>query len=63
MLLGALQKGSLDMTGAVVELAGGRAPGLDWVLRIENSSMLSPFEVMMDFISIFFNTYFYLKNS
>jgi hypothetical protein len=45
MLLGSLQKGSLDMMGAVVELAVGGHPGMEWILRIQNPSMCTPFEV------------------
>ncbi|PSN29961.1 1-phosphatidylinositol 4 [Blattella germanica] len=45
MLLGSLQKGSLDMMGAVVELQVGGRPGIEWILRIQNPSMLTPFEV------------------
>lgn len=43
LLLGALQKGSLDMMGAVVELLVG-PPGLDWVLRIHNADTCITFE-------------------
>ena len=45
MMLGNLQKGSLDIMGAVVELSVGEKPGLEWILRIQNSSMCSVFEV------------------
>jgi hypothetical protein len=45
MLLGSLQKGSLDMMGAVVDLLVGGHPGLEWILRIQNPSMCAPFEV------------------
>jgi phosphatidylinositol phospholipase C gamma-1 len=45
MLLGSLQKGSLDMMGAVVDLFVGGHPGLEWILRIQNPSMCTPFEV------------------
>lgn len=31
--------------GALVELVVGNRPGLEWVLRIQNPNMLSPFEV------------------
>lgn len=44
MLLGNLQKGSLDIMGAVVELAAGERSGLEWILRIQNPSMCSVFE-------------------
>ena len=43
-MLGGLQKGSLDIMGAVVELAMGEKSGLEWILRIQNSSMYSIFE-------------------
>lgn len=45
MLLGNLQKGSLDVMGAVVELVMNGHPGLEWVLRIENPNMVTAFEV------------------
>lgn len=45
MMLGSLQKGSLDIMGAVVELTVGERPGLEWILRIQNPSMCSVFEV------------------
>lgn len=45
MMLGNLQKGSLDIMGAVVELAVRERPELDWVLRIQNPTMFSTFEV------------------
>lgn len=45
MLLGSLQKGSLDMMGAVVDLLVGGHPGLEWILRIQNPSTCAPFEV------------------
>ncbi|XP_068087156.1 1-phosphatidylinositol 4,5-bisphosphate phosphodiesterase gamma-1-like [Anabrus simplex] len=45
MLLGNLQKGSLDMMGAVVELATGEPSGLDWILRIQTPNMCTIFEV------------------
>ncbi|XP_071446484.1 1-phosphatidylinositol 4,5-bisphosphate phosphodiesterase gamma-1 isoform X1 [Hetaerina americana] len=45
LLLGNLQKGSLDMTGAVVERVPG--PGREWwVLRIQNPNMCTPFEAV-----------------
>lgn len=44
MMLGNLQKGSLDIIGAVVELAMSDRPGLEWILRIQNPSMCSVFE-------------------
>ncbi|KAJ9579947.1 hypothetical protein L9F63_004420, partial [Diploptera punctata] len=45
MLLGSLQKGSLDIMGAVVELQVGGRPGFEWILKIQNPSMCTPFEV------------------
>lgn len=46
MMLGSLQKGSLDIMGAVVELTVCQErPGLEWILRIQNPSMCSVFEV------------------
>uniref|UniRef100_A0A1B6CI00 Phosphoinositide phospholipase C n=1 Tax=Clastoptera arizonana TaxID=38151 RepID=A0A1B6CI00_9HEMI len=45
LLLGNLQKGSLDVMGAVVELATSGRPGLEWVLRIQNPNMCTIFEV------------------
>ena len=44
LMLGNLQKGSLDVMGAVVELSVGDKPGLNWILRIQNPSMCSVFE-------------------
>lgn len=45
MMLGNLQKGSLDIMGAIVELTVVDKPGLEWVLKIQNPSMCSVFEV------------------
>nr|XP_033323937.1 1-phosphatidylinositol 4,5-bisphosphate phosphodiesterase gamma-1 isoform X2 [Megalopta genalis] len=45
MMFGNLQKGSLDIMGAVVELRVGGRPGLEWILRIQNPSMCTVFEV------------------
>ncbi|XP_039287689.1 1-phosphatidylinositol 4,5-bisphosphate phosphodiesterase gamma-1-like [Nilaparvata lugens] len=48
MLLGSLQKGSLDVMGAVVEIvevSGGAVTGLEWVLRIQNPNRCTSFEV------------------
>ena len=45
MLLGSLQKGSLDMMGAVVEVAVGVCPAKEWILKIQNTTMCTPFEV------------------
>lgn len=45
MLLGNLQKGSLDVMGAVVEICMIGRPGLDWILRIQNPNMCTVFEV------------------
>ncbi|XP_051158448.1 1-phosphatidylinositol 4,5-bisphosphate phosphodiesterase gamma-1 isoform X2 [Leptopilina boulardi] len=44
MMLGNLHKGSLDLMGAVVELSVGENPGLEWILRIQNSNLYSVFE-------------------
>ncbi|XP_046736207.1 1-phosphatidylinositol 4,5-bisphosphate phosphodiesterase gamma-1 [Diprion similis] len=44
MMLGTLQKGSLDITGAIVELAVRERPLLDWVLRIQTPNTCSTFE-------------------
>lgn len=44
-MFGSLQKGSLDIMGAVVDLIPGERPGLEWILRIQNLSMCSVFEV------------------
>lgn len=44
-MLGSLQKGSLDIMGAVVEIMERERPGLEWILRIQNPSMCSVFEV------------------
>lgn len=44
-MLGSLQKGSLDIMDAVVELTVGERSGLEWILRIQNPSMCSVFEV------------------
>lgn len=45
MFLGTLQKGSLDVMGAVVELASTNRPDLEWVLRIQVPNMCTVFEV------------------
>jgi hypothetical protein len=45
MLLGSLQKGSLDMMEAEVDLSEGGNPGMQWILKIKNPSMCTPFEV------------------
>lgn len=46
MMLGSLQKGSLDIMGAVVELTFCQErSGMEWILRIQNPSMCSVFEV------------------
>ncbi|KAJ8684283.1 hypothetical protein QAD02_020075, partial [Eretmocerus hayati] len=44
MMLGNLQKGSLDIIGAVVELVTTDGPGPEWILRIQNPSTCSVFE-------------------
>ncbi|XP_075229352.1 small wing phospholipase C gamma 1 isoform X2 [Lycorma delicatula] len=45
MLLGSLQKGSLDVMGAVVELCTIGRPGLESILRIQIPNMCTIFEV------------------
>jgi len=45
MMLGSLQKGSLDVMGAIVELTNGGRSGLQWILKVKNPSMSSIFEV------------------
>lgn len=45
LLLGNLQKGSLDIVGAVVELTMSDRQGPEWSLLIQNPSMCSVFEV------------------
>jgi phosphatidylinositol phospholipase C gamma-1 len=45
MLLGSLQKGSLDMMGAVVELSVGGYGRKSWILKVQNTTMCTPFEV------------------
>lgn len=46
MLLGSLQKGSVDITGAVVDMISVAEQRLDieWMLRIQNPTMVQPFE-------------------
>ncbi|XP_055596548.1 1-phosphatidylinositol 4,5-bisphosphate phosphodiesterase gamma-1 isoform X2 [Uranotaenia lowii] len=44
-MLGSLQKGSLDVHGAVVELCYGPHPELERILRIQNPSMQNVFEI------------------
>ncbi|XP_063989882.1 1-phosphatidylinositol 4,5-bisphosphate phosphodiesterase gamma-1 [Diachasmimorpha longicaudata] len=44
MLLGHLQKGALDITGAVVEIAVADRPELEWSIKIQNPNMCSVFE-------------------
>ncbi|XP_055537680.1 1-phosphatidylinositol 4,5-bisphosphate phosphodiesterase gamma-1 isoform X2 [Wyeomyia smithii] len=44
-MLGSLQKGSLDVNGAVVELTYGPHPELDRILRIQNPLMQNVFEI------------------
>lgn len=48
MLLGNLQKGSLDVMGAVVEIISMPRPRLEWILRIQNPNMCTPFEVAVE---------------
>lgn len=45
MFLGSLQKGSLDVMGAVVELSQGNSRGPNWILRIQTPNMFTVFEV------------------
>lgn len=45
MLLGSLQKGSLDVMGAVVELNSCNFRDKEWILRIQNPNMCTVFEV------------------
>lgn len=45
LMLGSLQKGSLDVHGAVVELAYGTHPDIERILRIQNPTMQNVFEV------------------
>ncbi|KAG8222263.1 hypothetical protein J437_LFUL001461 [Ladona fulva] len=48
LLLGNLQKGSLDMTGAVVDVSPGLGTMRDWwILRIQNPNMCTPFEALV----------------
>lgn len=44
LMLGNLQKGSLDVNGAVVELSMTNAE-IEWILRIQNPTMQNVFEV------------------
>ena len=44
LLFGNLQKGSLDIAGAIVELVPFERPGLEWILRIQNPTTCSVFE-------------------
>ena len=70
MFLGSLQKGSLDVMGAVVELATTGRPGLEWVLRIQvggGKTLFVRWKAKRDLLSgifdfelfIFLNTSFY----
>ncbi|XP_046996756.1 1-phosphatidylinositol 4,5-bisphosphate phosphodiesterase gamma-1 [Schistocerca americana] len=52
LLLGSLQKGSLDVMGAIVEVHRNDRPGLEWVLRIQNPNMCSVFEVAVPRIEL-----------
>lgn len=40
-----MQKGSLDLEGAVVELAVGPRPDMEWVLRIQTPTTYNVLEV------------------
>ncbi|KAF7987870.1 hypothetical protein HCN44_003733 [Aphidius gifuensis] len=44
MMLGNLQKGSLDITGAVVEIESDDKPGFKWIIKIHNPNMCDIFE-------------------
>lgn len=44
-MLGSLQKGSLDVMGAVVDIVSSGCPDLDSLLRIQNPNMCTTFEV------------------
>uniref|UniRef100_A0A182X5M9 1-phosphatidylinositol 4,5-bisphosphate phosphodiesterase gamma n=1 Tax=Anopheles quadriannulatus TaxID=34691 RepID=A0A182X5M9_ANOQN len=45
LMLGSLQKGSLDVHGAVVEMAYSNHPDIERILRIQNPTMQNVFEV------------------
>lgn len=45
LVLGSLQKGSVDVTGAFVEICQGNMPDLPWVLRLQNPNMCTVFEM------------------
>lgn len=47
-VLGALQKGSLDVMGAVVEIASTGFTDLECLLRIQNPHMCTTFEVAVE---------------
>ncbi|XP_066996227.2 1-phosphatidylinositol 4,5-bisphosphate phosphodiesterase gamma-1 [Anabrus simplex] len=47
MVLGNLQKGSLDMMGAVVDLTRSGPFGLEWMLSIQTPNMRTVFEVVV----------------
>lgn len=48
LLLGNLQKGSIDLTGAVVEIQNSNIPNLEAIIRIQSPSKIVPFEVAVE---------------
>ncbi len=46
--MGSLQKGSLDVMGAVVETVDSNLPDLECLLRIQNPNMCTTFEVAVE---------------
>lgn len=44
-MFGSLQKGSVDIMGAMVELLPGERPDLEWILRIHSPNTCSVFEI------------------
>lgn len=45
LMLGNLQKGSLDVNGAIVDISVGMSAEIEWILRVQNPSMQNVFEV------------------
>lgn len=45
MFLGSSQKGSLDLTGALVEIGKLNQLKLEWMIKIQTSSACTPFVV------------------
>lgn len=45
MFLGSSQKGSLDLTGALVEIGKLNQPNLEWMIKIQTSNACTPFVV------------------